>query len=729
MNVQSPQSEPLWQWRYRLSLAHHRGLLWLSGSPHWTRQQARLLAGEAHVLWVGGQPPADGGIEALAPGQARSRLGGENDLVVFDAHDDQGSGFDPDAFGALAGTVRAGGLLLLLTPAHWGSRADADHLRLCDEATPPETLSPRYLARLARLLRHSPKVARWQQGEATLHLPVVAEASRPGDQPTDTDCLTADQAEAVRLLGRLRRRRPLVLTADRGRGKSAALGIAAARRLQAGERELLVTAPRPAAVEPLFERLMALLPTGQREGNAFCWPSPDGTLHQVRFIAPDALTEQLESLGGAGATLLVDEAAALPAQLLTRWLRAFPRIVFATTVHGYEGSGRGFALRFRDQLDRHAPQWRHFEMTIPVRWAPEDPLEQLTAELLCLDATVTPLPWPVELEAVTTRRLDRDDLAHHEAELRRLFGLLVQAHYRTTPADLRTLLVAPGVSLEVIEQQDVLLGVAVCSDEGGFEASLAERIARGERRPRGHLLPQSLAVHAGVQEAAEQRWRRVMRIAVHPEARHGGLGQALLQAVACRARDEGIALLGASFGAEPGLMRFWQRAGFAPLRPGLTAETSTGEHALMVARALTTEGETLLAALQDALREQLGELLLIELAGLDPGVAATLLAQVAVTPDPLTSAERTRLTRFTQGRAPLVPVRPLLRRILLMALIRHAQDATTSEDDSIQLASLTGVLWQGRSLDWLASQHGLAGRQAALDWLRARSGELTVSPV
>jgi tRNA(Met) cytidine acetyltransferase len=61
-----------------------------------------------------------------------------------------------------------------------------------------------------------------------------------------------------------------------------------------------------------------------------------------RFMAPDAL------LAGdmRASWLIVDEAAAIPGPLLRQLVTRFPRTLLTTTVQGYEGTGRGFLLKF-----------------------------------------------------------------------------------------------------------------------------------------------------------------------------------------------------------------------------------------------------------------------------------------------------------------------------------------------------------------------------------------------
>ncbi|WP_290907057.1 GNAT family N-acetyltransferase [Halomonas sp.] len=695
-----------------------RGLVWLTGEAGACRHAALALwqgGSWQSPLWVA--PEAPRGLvegDCLAPGRASTRLGGEQDLLVLDAVS-EGAGFDPDAFGALAGTLRAGGLLVLMTPPDWGARPDADYARLAEYPFRPEQLSARYLARLAGLLDAAPEVIRWPAPGAPFLPPLLEQLPRvpaPAVDPAsaDPDCLTDDQAEAVARLVRQRRRRPLVITADRGRGKSAALGIACARLLAAGEAEILVTAPRPAAVESLFERLATLCPAGERHGLDFLLGD-----RRVRFVAPDELTRlaQAGAAGGAGARLLVDEAAAIPAALLGVWLSAFPRIAFATTVHGYEGSGRGFAVRFLPRLTREAPEWQGLHLGEPIRWAADDPLEGLVNRLLLLDAEPVPAASAM---APAWQRVMPAELARDETRLRALFGLLVQAHYRTTPADLRRLLDGPGVGIGALVSDESPVGVVLTGDEGGFDTELAERVARGERRPRGHLMAQSLAAHAGSREALTARLRRVVRIAVASSHRRAGLGRWLIEQEAEQASRDGVDLLGASFGAEPGLIAFWRSLGFVTLRLGLTRETATGEHALMVARPLTKRGEALAAELATRFQRALPGLLAFELRELSPEVAAALLSEGEG--PALDAADRRDVTDVAIGHR-----EPALARPALQALVRHALARGVPVDDE-SLCLLVAWGFQGASTERLAARLGLSGRREVTARLRQAAAEL-----
>ncbi|MGM0412190.1 MAG: tRNA(Met) cytidine acetyltransferase TmcA domain-containing protein, partial [Pseudomonadota bacterium] len=240
--------------------AGQRRALVLAGGGDWAcRQAGAVLAGAGvdNPLWVGTAAPA--GAEVVTPERATDYLGGEWPAVVYDLR----AGVDADALGAVAGTVAAGGLLLLLGPplAEWPTFPDPQRQRITVEPWPPEAVGGRFLRRLADLIAADSATPVWTEGEAPPRppeRPVPPPAPEP--EPPDPDCRTADQAAAVAALERVatgQRRRPVVLVADRGRGKSAALGIAAARRLAAGAQRVVLTAPRRAAVAAAMERASA----------------------------------------------------------------------------------------------------------------------------------------------------------------------------------------------------------------------------------------------------------------------------------------------------------------------------------------------------------------------------------------------------------------------------------------------------------------------------------------
>jgi tRNA(Met) cytidine acetyltransferase len=685
--------------------ARQRQLLVLAGERQWGHQQAQqvlaTLPGE--WCWIG---DADmDGIHRVAVEQAHTLLGGEWQGLVYDAR----AGFDPDAFGAVAGTLRAGGLLLLLTPplAQWGDYPDPQRSRITVYPYNEAQVGGRYLQRLARLLGEAPENCLIEQG---MPLPPLPQAAIPVTTAQQyEECATAEQLVAVESLCRVaqgHRHRPLVLVSDRGRGKSAALGLAAARLLQQGGRRIIVTAPRLAAVTSLFDHAAARLPGATVSRGLL--QLADGA--ELRFEPPDRLLHEAMPCD----LLLVDEAAAIPAPLLEQLLRSHARIAFATTVHGYEGTGRGFELRFRQVLDEVTPAWRQQRLEQPIRWAVDDPLERLVFRLLLLDAepaadeTVATIP----LEACHIERLDREVLAANEVLLSQLFGLLVLAHYRTSPGDLRNLLDGPNLEITVLRHRQTVLATALVAREGGVDATLSCQVYAGERRLRGNLLPQSLSTHAGVMEAAQLTAARVMRIAVHPARQGEGVGQHLIAGLVEQATAEGIDYLGASFGGDGRLLDFWHHCDCLPVRLGLKREASSGAHAVMVMRPRTASGERLYTRVRQRLTAQLSTLLSEPLSELEAGLVRRLLRDSS--PPPPDEEGWADACSFALLQRDYGNCLRGLQQCLLFALSDDVAGLLTDEQQALAIAKVL----QRRPWPELVQSMGLAGRKEAITALR-----------
>ena len=521
----------------------------------------------AEGIWVGReQDAARAGLGHLRVKDYRRVLGRELPVLVWDGWE----GTSPDAFAALSGTLRAGGLLFWLMPplAKWSDFDDPDYGRTGLDRTSAHP----FAARLAAILAEDPDVIRLAAADVTVTELNLTEPVRTGFQPGQTAEQQALVADIVRT-GQGRRRRPLVVTADRGRGKSAALGIAAARLLESGRKRVLVTAPAAENVATLFGHAR------QELGDALALDTPTHLTtrsgHELCFLPPQELLSQRP----AAEVIMVDEAAGLPAQWLKAMLLGWPRVVFASTVHGYEGTGRGFALRFRQVLEQETPHWRAVSVREPIRWAEGDPLERLIFQLYLLSADA-PEPESVVTGDVHIERWQ--PAAASEQALAEAFGLLVNAHYRTTPGDLRQWLDDPAALTWRASVKGQTIGVLWASTEGGLAPELADEVVAGKRRLRGHLLAQSLANHGGMPAAATLKTLRVVRVAVAESARRLGVGQRLVAAAREACVQGGIDGLGTSFGGESGLLAFWRRCGLRVVRMGLSQEASTGEFPLQM---------------------------------------------------------------------------------------------------------------------------------------------------
>lgn len=532
----------------------HRQLVVLDGRRSWQLQVANSLVHGMESHWLTGQLPTPGGW--ISPQKARLLLGRETGCAIVDLN----HGVDADSIGILAGAIRAGGLMLFLLA----------------DSTPADTPRSPYLERLARLLKTA---------EDSVVLTEGGPLPRPGDQADNvtspaafdpekndpalpaTDCQRR-AVESVLAVVSGQRKRPAILVSDRGRGKSAALGIAAGQLLKTGDQRILVTGSRRGGSEALFRHAAAVI--GHND--------PRLQWCEAEALAASAQPCQL---------LIIDEAASLPLALLEQLLNGYSRIAMATTVHGYEGTGRGFLLRFRHTLDRVTRGWRKIQLDTPVRWALGDPLEENINRLLVLDAEpgeITGPPEPaMDSRGCVVEALDPGQLGKDEPLLREIFSLLVLSHYKTRPNDLQQLLDNPALQIYRICPPDgppagigrQTLGIALTVREGGLSAEQARAIATGKRRPASHMLPEILAIN-DVTKAATQAVVRVMRIVVHPSLRRQGLGSRMLQHLIARSAD--IDLFGTSFGLSGSLIRFWRENGYQLVQIGQQRTLQSGRH-------------------------------------------------------------------------------------------------------------------------------------------------------
>ena len=580
--------------------------------------------------------------ERIGTDRTETLLGTTYGCLVLDCHDT----CRPNALGQATGAVDGGGLLVVLTPP-LSSWADS-HGRFDETLAPPpfsvDDVDTRFRRHLIDTLRthRGVSIVDVDAGRRTKHdgSEVRPRGSTPPIRPPESHrfpeevygaCRSADQRDAVHACERLSEAgTAVVLDADRGRGKSSAAGLAAAAFARSGA-SVLVTAPSYRNAAELLERAAEALASmdgsfedGRGGDTRPFLRTDDG---EVRFRPPaDATTSSAD-------VLFVDEAAAIPVRTLRELLPVAPSACFATTVRGYEGSGRGFDIRFRESLEAsHDVTACH--LSEPIRYAPADPIEVWLFHALLLDST----PPPGDLFEGTAasdaayERLDRDRLAANESLLRELFGLLVRAHYRTQPDDLARLLDAPDVSVRALTVDGHPVSAALLAREGGLDAG-TRRVAYEGDRISGNLIPDLLTSQLRDPEAAAPVGVRVVRIVTHHAVRSAGFGSRLLAELDAELGAEGspnaspsVDYLGVSYGATPSLLRFWSSNGYRTVHLSTTRNDASGEHSAVMLRPLSDAGSDLADRHTAWFGRRIADVLAGALDALDPDVVRAALA-------------------------------------------------------------------------------------------------------
>lgn len=677
----------------------HRQLLVISGPEAWAIEQAKSLFGEpAAILWVGNSNNLHAQINN---NQYRRYLGQEFQHVIINCY----SGFRANATMALSGVIRSGGLMVLLCPEldDWVNYSDPEKANHVSFGFTSQLSASAFIRILTQRLSTDPNIALLSTTEFKGVISPLSELpSFDNSLLTHTD----EQLLAINAIIKVatgHRNRPLVLSADRGRGKSSALGFAAAELIKQFSKKIVITAPSPATVERVFHHAKNTLLDASTTKNRI-----EYTNGSLSFCTIEDLLNKEHLVD----ILFIDEAAALPTHLLMQLIDKFSRIVFSTTLHGYEGSGRGFELRIKRYLTLNKPQWKALHLSQPIRWFSGDDLESFWFEIFLMNEHKTD-GKNVPEAPFTYSWLSKTQLEKDQQSTREIFQLLVNAHYQTSPDDLVRLYDAPEQHCIVIRQGKKVQAVALIIEEGGeLLRYLQDDIASGKRRLKGHLVAQNICFQYSLADFACLKQWRITRLAVAPDVQGQGIGKKLLNYLSEQAYQKEIDLLTTSFGLTSDLLRFWQTEDYFLVNLSHKPEISSGEHSAQLVKVINPNCKILI----DKIRPNFYHELIYQSDKAFQSLEAALLHQILQPLCELYCTEKYNqkiVTQFIDGHRPLLNCQ----RELGLYYLNHIRSFDGVNNANIFL--LINFLIQNQTISQLATKYSLSGKAQIESQIRA----------
>lgn len=392
---------------------------------------------------------------------------------------------------------------------------------------------------------------------------------------SQNECFKAKTEEQLHMVRQVikvyegRSKRPLIVTASRGRGKSTGLALAAFYLMSNHKVNIIVTSPHKNNVVAIFNKLTDLL------GECFNWKF-EFQNSSIQYMSPeDAVKYNIRPC-----LLFVDEAASIPIEILKELALSFNRVVFSSTVHGYEGTGRGFEIKFKKFMKITFPNCNFFELHEPIRWSTDDLLESWLDELLLVkDISPSQMISTVNKEFLI---VDSNYLSNNDKILKQVFTLLVDSHYQTQPSDLKQLLNKGNLVVFLVMEGDTLLGCALVEQEYNFSKEDSLNIFRGSRRKKGNLLQQSLSIYCNQFDLLQNNFGRIMRISVLNNRRQEKIGSGLINQIRKWAIINSIHIVGTSFGIDSELLKFWFSNNYKPVKLGIHKDASSGLYSIVM---------------------------------------------------------------------------------------------------------------------------------------------------
>lgn len=285
--------------------------------------------------------------------------------------------------------------------------------------------------------------------------------------------------------------------------------------------------------------------------------------------------------------VVIDEAASFPVELLLHYRKHAKHLIYGTTTHGYEGTGMGFTHKYLPQV-MTTDTIQQYTLSIPFRFMSPCPIEAVCDEVLFNDVSDNEeYPFVDGLHWVSTKTL-REHTDYAKAMLSALLRLLSLAHYQTTPDDLQRIIDSDDMRCLTYVQNSSLVGCVWIIEEGlqPCPHHLKQAMLYGSRRVSGHLTVQQIAHGYHIPELLEWQIWRINRIAVVPHHQQQGIGKLMINAVIQDARANTVHAVTSSFGAESGLVAFWEKQGFMIWKEGQKANKVTGYHNCIVGMVL-----------------------------------------------------------------------------------------------------------------------------------------------
>ncbi|WP_016731791.1 tRNA(Met) cytidine acetyltransferase TmcA [Saccharolobus islandicus] len=412
-------------------------------------------------------------------------------------------------------------------------------------------------------------------------------------------CLSSDQNKVLEesLFITSPGKRVLVVTAARGRGKSASIGLFLSY-LMTEEKfgNILVTSPTYYSSQEIFNFVIKGLDalnvkyklTTSKDGKIMKITTGES---RVKWVSPDLARNE------EGDLIVVDEAAAIGMEFLDYILQGWDKVILVTTVHGYEGSGKAF-LKYVDRL-KSKVLLKHIKMDYPIRYAKGDPIEKFMFDVFLLDAEPAEVMHNGELKI---EDVSQEELFQDNNLLKSVYGILVTAHYRNSPDDL--MLLGDMAFQKIVVGYSSEKPIAVCQvvSEGDLTERQIEDISNGLKNE-GHLIPHRLIKYMRAFDFGKLKGWRIMRIAVSPENQGKGIGSRIIEEVIKMAK--GVDWVGSSFVADYSVLRFWIKNGFTPVYLSSIKNEELNGYSVIVIRALSEKSKGFVVKLSRLLKDKL----------------------------------------------------------------------------------------------------------------------------